>query len=191
MTQRIKFKRFVLVVLCAAGLVVLFLSPLVTLAQPQGSRLTCETQSRYNTLVADTDGKLTPYDTSGANGAPQGFDPTPIITATVDVHGRQPSCLVAHFSVHRLTAYGYGDDYAAFQVAVDGNPMYGHTTWCGYNGVNFSCLLAPEAHEIGMHSYDLFLPVSPGEHVVEVRAAGCCNGLGAYVGGSTLIIEHQ
>jgi hypothetical protein len=191
MAQHIKFRLFVIVVLLAGGFVVWFLSPLASLAQQEGLRLTCEIQSRYTTLVADTDGKLTLYDTSGANGAPQGFDPMPIITATVDVNGRQPSCLVAHFSVHRLTAYGYGDDYAAFQVTVDGQPMYGHTTWCGYNGVNFSCLLAPEVQAISMHSYDLFLPVSPGEHLVEVRTAGCCNGLGAYVGAATLTIEHQ
>jgi len=143
------------------------------------------------TSVAATDGHTTPYDSQGAGGAPEGFDPMPLLETDVTIGGRTPSCLVAQLSAHSFTGYGFGDQFAVYQVNVDGLPMIGHTTGCSTSGgVNFACLLFDNTNGAAGHSYHFYIPINPGTHHVEVLYAGCCNGLGAYTAG-ILTLYHK
>jgi hypothetical protein len=176
--------------LTAAALAVVL--GVVPFAHASDGQTVCRGSAGRVSVVSDADGHQTIYDSQGGGGAPQGFDPQPLLTTTVTVGGNAPSCLVAHFSVHTLVGNGVGDELAAFEVTVDGVPMIGHTSWCSDGEAsNFACVVANHDDAIAMHSYDFFAAgVTPGKHKVEVRYAGCCNGLGAYVGGATLTLEH-
>jgi hypothetical protein len=164
-------------------------SRVVGRAEASDKQITCTSAAGKVTAVADTDGHTTHYDLQGANGAPKGWEPSRLLYTTVNVG--EGGCLIAHFSSHRAVGYGFGDTYTIFQVRVDGVPMIGHTTACSDGAVFVNCLLAPQTADISMHSYDLFRPVQAGLHRVEVLYAGCCNGKGAYVGGSVLTLEHS
>jgi hypothetical protein len=139
--------------------------------------------------VVDTDGYTTKYDL-----ATDGYDPQPLLIRRFYTDPKS-SCVMAQLSVHTLTGWGYGDDFAAFQVVVDGLPMYGHTTACATNNVNVPCILADNTSGVDSHSYHLVLPnVTQGWHTIEVHYAGVdTNGSpsGAYVGGSILTIHHE
>ena len=159
------------------------------------NQIGCSGPAPRVTIVSDTDGHTTPYDVAGANGAPAGFDPTPLLSTTVNVGGTMPSCMTAELSVHTLTAFGIGDRQAVFEVTVDGVPMIGHTTWCVNNmGVNVPCVAfdnnSSGTTDISAHGYTLYASVAPGARRVEVRYAGCCTGLGAYSAGQ-LVLHHR
>jgi hypothetical protein len=157
----------------------------------EDSPLSCSSLVTKITSAQDTDGHLTPYDSQGAGGALEGFDPTPLIETDVTIGGRTPSCLVAQFSAHHFTGGGFGDQFAMYQVNVDGLPMIGHTTACSTSqGVNFNCLLFDNTNGAAGNSYHFYIPINPGTHNVEVLYAGCCSGLGAYTGG-ILTLYHK
>jgi hypothetical protein len=177
------------------GLVVLSGLVFASTAWASHNQSTCSNRSTLTTTVSDADGHTTTYDSQGAGGAPEGFDPVPLLSTTVTVSGRTPSCLVAHLSVHSLTAFGIGDKYAVYQVLVDGVPMIGHSTWCSTStGINFACVVMDNntdgSTDITAHSYHFYAVVTPGTHRVEVFYAGCCSGLGAYSGG-LLTLHHR
>ena len=157
-----------------------------------GSAFPCaNTSATKITTIVDTDGYVTMNDMNQT-----GF--TSLLTGSFDVTSASPfSCIVAQLSAHSLTALTYGDDYVAFQVLVDNQPMWGHLSGCqGPNGTSFHCLLAANNTDgktmVDSHSYGFVLPnITPGLHRIEVRYAGCCSGKGAYVGGTVLTVHHE
>ena len=181
-----------------AGLLTLLALPLLLLPMASWASdddpLKCTSLSPRITSIAFTDGHTTPYDSQGAGGAPEGFDPVPLGITTINIPGGTTSCLVAELSVHSLTAFGIGDQLAVYQVRVDGNPMIGHTTWCSTSGgVNFPCLTMDNSSPVGIasHAYRLYYAGCSRQYrTIDVRFAGCCRGLGAYTGG-ILTLHHR
>lgn len=125
------------------------------------------------------------------NGSPDRFHPVPLLKTTVDVDGSS-TCLIAHFSAMAQPQ----DNWAVFQVRVDGVPMEGHAG--GLGGVDIPIVFDPdESGTIGpyrMVAYSFFKKVGPGEHTVEVLFAGCCSsdphGSGVGVQGPVLTLEY-
>lgn len=154
-----------------------------------GGPLHCDMDAVTIDSVVDSDGYQTSYDL-----ATMGYDPTPLLSKSFKV-GSGSSCVVAQISIHTLSGWGFGDEFAALKVTLDGNPMYGHITGCSTNGVNVPCILLDNNARSGSHSYHLVYPgVQPGEHRIDVWWAGVDNNGspgGAYVGGATLSVHHQ
>jgi hypothetical protein len=100
---------------------------------------------------------------------PGTFDPTPLLSTTVTVTGKGPSCLVAHFSVMARPT----DNYIVFQVRVDGVPMEGHLS--GVPGIAaVPVVYAIEETDLNvpqMVAHGFFAQVSPGQHTVDVLFA--------------------
>lgn len=144
-----------------------------------------------------TDGKTTKY-TLGTDG----YDPNPLLYTTIHVNGDpgETVCLTANLSLHNLNAWGYGDTNTAVKVVVDADQvMYGHTTACKTGDEFVPCILfhlnTDDNTFITGNSYNLVLPVTPGDHRVRVFFAGDGDGdadpgLGAYVGGTVLTLTH-
>jgi hypothetical protein len=100
---------------------------------------------------------------------PGSFDPTPLLSTTVTVTGKGPSCLVAHFSVMARPT----DNYMVFQVRVDGVPMEGHLS--GVPGIAaVPVVYTIEETDLNvpqMVAHSFFAKVSPGQHNVDVLFA--------------------
>ncbi|MGH3146613.1 MAG: hypothetical protein ACRDTR_12510 [Rubrobacter sp.] len=125
------------------------------------------------------------------NANPEHFDPTPLLSTKINVAGRKPSCLIAHFSAMAQPQ----DNAVVFQVRVDGVPMQGHAA--GVLGIPIPVVYDPEETNLNlkrMVSYNFFAEVGPGEHTVEVLFAGCCsanqNASGAAVESPVLTLEY-
>jgi len=154
---------------------------------------TCESPVTKTFTVFDTDGYTTPNDVNH-----DGWEPHPLLYSAFyvdDIDGVPETCVVATFSSHSAHAFGFGDADVAYQVRLDGQAMYGHTTFCSSNGTFFPCIVMnnntdPSAPIAG-HSYHFVQSVTPGWHRIEVYYTGCCNGGGAYVGGSILTVQHE
>ncbi|MEP6925470.1 MAG: hypothetical protein ABI954_13465, partial [Pyrinomonadaceae bacterium] len=119
------------------------------------------------------------------------FSSTPLLSTTIDVGGRQRTCVVARFSTEALPL----DNHMVFQVRVDGVPMKGHVL--SFVGIPTPVVTDPEETDLNlprMVSHDFFAVVEPGTHRVEVLFAGCCssapppNSIYAYAGGSVLTL---
>lgn len=106
------------------------------------------------------------------------FDPTPLLSTTVNVRGPQQSCLVANFSVMASPQ----DNDEMFQVRVDGVPMNGHEPGYTHQPGN-TFFPTPvvvvqgetDARQEKMASYTFHAKVRPGVHRVDVLFAGCCS----------------
>src|SRR5262245_56316903 len=132
-------------------------------------------------------------DFSGTGGQ---LDPMPLLQTTIAVDGDGSSCLIAHFSAEAVPE----DNLIMFQVSVDGVPMTGHATvpsqlplpentqphvfppsaldtpvvWDPAY-LTFRTVPPTSRPELPrMVSYNFFTQVEPGDHIVEVRWAGCC-----------------
>src|SRR5262249_16117710 len=116
-----------------------------------------------------------------------------LMSTTVTVGGRLPSCLVANFSSQ---AYPQ-DNSIIYQVRVDGVPMNGHMN--GSGDIASPIVWDPEETDLNnprMVSYTFFKKVRPGTHTVDVLFAGCCSaappsGPAAYTGSPVLILHHR
>lgn len=154
-----------------------------------GAPMDCDQDASMIDSVVDADGYVTKYDLSS-----MGYDPKPLLTKTFKVQSGS-SCVMAQVSLHTLTGWGYGDEFAAIKVTIDGLPMFGETTACATNGVNVPCILLSNTSGSDSHSYHLVYPgIKEGEHTIEVWYAGVdTDGVpeGAYVGGSLLSVHHQ
>lgn len=120
------------------------------------------------------------------------FSSVPLLSATIDVGGRQRTCVVARFSAEAIPL----DNYIVFQVRIDGVPMKGHLP-------SFAGIATPVVFDVEetdknlerMVSHDFFALVEPGVHRVEVLFAGCCSQAPppppySYVGASVLTLEY-
>jgi hypothetical protein len=171
---------------------VALLSLVAPTAALAGTPTDCDLAAARISSVVDTDGYTTKNELST-----DGYEPVPLLTKSITTAA--DGCVVAQLSLHTLFALGFGDEYTAAEVTLDGVPMYGHTTACVSYGRNVPCLLMANNSDgatwIDAHSYHLVMPnVTAGPHTIEVRFAGVDadgNPTGAYVGGSVLTVQHQ
>lgn len=120
------------------------------------------------------------------------FSSTPLLSAVIDVGGRQPSCVLARFSAEAMPL----DNHIVYQVRLDGAPMRGHLP--GFIGIAAPVIADAEETDLNLEriiSHDFFAVVEPGRHRVDVFFAGCCSGapppnsLYAYSGGNVLTLQ--
>jgi hypothetical protein len=164
---------------------------------------TCSSPVTTTFTVLDTDGHMTKRDV-GVDG----WEPVPLLEASFevkDVDANEPTCVVAQLSSSSFNGINpwTGDllgQGVAYQVRLDGDPMYGHTTACGDGmGGFFACIIMDNNQDpsvrLAGHSYHFVMPVRPGWHRIQVFYAGCCGSPGApegaYVGGTLLSVQHE
>jgi hypothetical protein len=105
------------------------------------------------------------------------FDSPALLSTTIDV--KNSSCVVVHFSANTYVA----DNSVVYQVRIDGVPMEGHISSVLPAVGNNSQPIVLEGDEDGpttktyrMSSFSFFSKAPPGNHKIEVMAAGCCSG---------------
>ena len=155
------------------------LTSLPAAAQAAAAPVICDNRApRINAvkLAAPRDNTV---DFSGSNGA---FDPIPLLETQIEVGGKNPSCVIVHFSAQVSTE----DNSVVFQASIDNDPMEGHTLYP--EELRSPQLLTPivldrssvfsQANPIPvptMASYNFFSIVNPGVHTVRIKWAGCCS----------------
>lgn len=115
---------------------------------------------------------------------------SPLLSTDVTVRGREPSCLLVHFSAMALPQ----DNHIVFQLLVDGVPAPGQSAFPTQPGI--PVLYDPEESDQNngrMVAHSLLVPVSPGLHRVELKFAGCCspNPGSGVVNSATLTVQHR
>lgn len=156
----------------------------------------CSSTLGHVTAVSLSAPREATIDFAGGGQTPPGsFDPVPLLNATIQLNGRRPGCLIAHFSNIPQPA----DNHVVYQVRVDGVPMEGHNP----NLFGFGTAAVSDPNRTDefvdvprMASYTFFATIEPGEHIVEVLFAGCCSGTtgnstGTVVAGATLTLQYR
>lgn len=96
----------------------------------------------------------------------------PLLSTTVEVQGKDESCIIAHFSAHaRVT-----DNYIVFQVLVDGEPMEGHLSGAASVATPVVITNIQDYNEQltkfpRIVSYNFFKKVRPGTHTITILVA--------------------
>lgn len=167
-------------VLTAATLAALLSLPVV--GQAGAAPDVCDNRApRVNAVKLDAPRNNT-VDFSGSNGA---FDPIPLLETKINVGGNNSSCVIVHFSAQVST----GDNTVVFQASIDDKLiMEGHTLYP--EELRSPQLTTPIVLDRGtlhrqdepfripvptMASYNFFLIVEPGAHIVRIKWAGCCS----------------
>jgi len=181
---------------CCALLVVIALLLAPLMGQAVAGQLECQSLSSKVKAVSIGFHKgagIADFSGTGTGGQ---LDPVPLLQTTIPVGGDGPSCLIAYFSAEAVPE----DNLIMFQVSVDGVPMTGHATVPSELSLPESTqphVFPPSAMDTPvvwdpayltfqtvpptlrselprMVSYNFFAQVEPGDHIVEVRWAGCC-----------------
>ncbi len=191
--KRIGF--FVSLVVVTVLLTFFLSSPQIGWAQTDVTN--CSSTLGHVTAVSLPAAREATIDFAGGGQIPAGsFDPIPLLNTTIELNGRRPSCLIAHFSNIPQPA----DNHIVYQVRVDGIPMEGHhPTLFGFGTAAVSDPNRTDEFFVDvprMASYTFFATIEPGEHTVEVLFAGCCSGTtgyssGSVVAGATLTLQYR
>lgn len=113
-----------------------------------------------------------------------------LLSTEVTVRGREPSCLLIHFSALAVPQ----DNHIVFQVLVDGVPAPGQNSFPTFPGI--PVVFDPEESDQNngrMVAHSFVVPVAPGLRRVELKFAGCCspNAGSGVVNSATLSVQHR
>lgn len=113
-----------------------------------------------------------------------------LLSTEVSVRGREPSCLLIHFSALAAPQ----DNHIVFQVLVDGVPVPGQNSFPTFPGI--PVVYDPEETDMNngrMVAHSFVMPVAPGLRRVELKFAGCCspNAGSGVVNSATLSVQHR
>lgn len=113
-----------------------------------------------------------------------------LLSTEVTVRGREPSCLLIHFSALAVPQ----DNHIVFQVLVDGVPVPGQNSFPSVPGI--PVVYDPEETDMNngrMVAHSFVMAVAPGQRRVELKFAGCCspNAGSGVVNSATLSVQHR
>jgi hypothetical protein len=113
-----------------------------------------------------------------------------LLSTEVSVRGREPSCLLIHFSALAVPQ----DNHIVFQVLVDGVPVPGQNSFPTFPGI--PVVFDPEETDMNngrMVAHSFVVAVAPGQRRVALKFAGCCspNAGSGVVNSATLSVQHR